>query len=224
MVTGPLGVPMPVSGGYAYIYELRSDDGTRKALRCFREDDTARRSAPPRRAASWPTPGHSPGLARHFIRAEWEETCLRTPAGTVPAMVMDWAEGRTLGAFLEAAQDDGEALRDIRERLARMLGLLAGAGIAHGDLQTGNILVDPDGTPVLIDYDGMRLPGSPRDLPPRTRTALPAPRVGRLLRSLAQGPTSPPWPWTWVWPPWPRTPASSRAFSTGENVLFRAED
>ena len=172
-----------------------------------------------------PPPGRKiPSLAGHFIRAEWEEACLKTSAGTLPAMVMDWAEGRTLGAFLEAAQDDGEALRDIRERLARMLGLLAGAGITHGDLQTGNILVDPDGAPVLIDYDGMRLPGSPAgpaspdahpnfqhpewddSCDPSLKDRFPSLALDLGLAAMAEDPGL-----------FPR-------FSTGENVLFRAED
>lgn len=160
LVLGPMGMPMPVSGGYAYIYELRSSQGVRKAFRCFREDDPPRRN----RAAAVcrglsKLRADRPELASPFIHTLWDERCLETASGTVPAMVMGWAEGATLGARLEALQDKPAALVELRERIASMLRLLEGAGIVHGDLQTGNILIRPDGTPLLIDYDGLILPG-----------------------------------------------------------------
>ena len=225
LVMGPLGAPMPVSGGYAYIYELRDGGGSRKALRCFKEDDKDRRA----RAASVcrglaDLSAARPDLSAHFIRTAWEESCLRTPAGTVPAMVMDWAEGSTLGARLEAVQDNPAALRDLRERIHRMLTQLAVEGIVHGDLQTGNILIGTDGTPVLIDYDGLVLPGLPSgsvspDLHPNfqhpewddscdpgLKDRFPSIVLDLGLAAAAEDPGL-----------FPR-------FSTGENVLFRAED
>lgn len=160
LALGPLGMPMPVSGGYAYIYELRNSQGGRKAFRCFREDDPPRRS----RAAAVcrglsKLRADRPELASHFIHTLWEERCLETASGTVPAMVMGWAEGATLGARLEALQDKPAAFVELRERIAGMLRLLEDASIVHGDLQTGNILIKYDGTPLLIDYDGLILPG-----------------------------------------------------------------
>lgn len=225
VVPGPMGLPMPVSGGYAYIYELRDGGGHRKALRCFREDDPGRRA----RAAAVcqglaRVRASRPDLAAHFIRAVWEEKCLSTSAGTVPAMVMDWAEGVTLGARLEALQDDPGGLRDLRERIHRMLALLAAEGIVHGDLQTGNILIGPDGNPVLIDYDGLILPGlpsgsaSPDQHPnfqhpewndscdPALKDRFPSIVLDLGLAAAAED--------LGLFP----------RFSTGENVLFRAED
>ena len=225
LVPGPLGLPMPVSGGYAYIYQLRDGGGSRKALRCFREDDKPRRA----RAAAVcrglaEIRSSRPDLAAHFIPTAWEEECLTTSAGTVPAMVMDWAEGATLGARLEALQDDPGALRNLRERIYRMLALLAAEGIVHGDLQTGNILIEPDGTPVLIDYDGLSLPGlhtgpaSP-DLHPNFQhpewddSCDPAlkDRFPSLVLDLGLAAAA-------------EDPGLFPRFSTGENVLFRAED
>src|SRR5436305_8445438 len=43
-------------------------------------------------------------------------------------------------------------------RFAELVGELRAAGIAHGDLQHGNILVAPGGDLRLTDYDGMYVP------------------------------------------------------------------
>ncbi|HSV55744.1 MAG TPA: hypothetical protein VLH39_01365 [Magnetospirillaceae bacterium] len=225
VVPGPIGLPMPVSGGYAYIYELRNGGGSRKALRCFREDDRERRARTAtvcrgldQVRTSWPD------LAAHFIWAAWEDACLETPAGPVPAMVMNWVEGVTLGARLEALQDDPGGLRDLRERIARMLILLASERIVHGDLQTGNILTGPDGTPVLIDYDGLILPGVPSaSISPDLHPNFQHPewndscdpelkdRFPSIVLDLGLAAAS-------------EDPGLFPRFSTGENVLFRAED
>lgn len=225
VVNGPLGLPMPVSGGYAYIYELRSEGGGRKALRCFREDDPVRRARAARVCRDLSAAlQSSPALRPHFLNASWEEPCIRTGKGDIPAMVMDWADARTLGAFLEAAQDDPSALLAARERIAELLALLASEGIVHGDLQTGNILIRSDGTPVLIDYDGMRFPSSPEepaapdahphfqhpewdeDCNPALKDRFPSLAIDLGLAALAA------------------RPGLFARFSTGENVLLRAED
>ncbi|MBP7263778.1 MAG: phosphotransferase [Spirochaetia bacterium] len=225
LVLGPSHMPMPVSGGYAYIYELRDAGGTRKALRCFREDEPARRT---RAAAVCAGLGqktdHSPDLSAHFIPATWVDPCVRTSAGEVPAMVMDWANGVTLGAKLEAIQDDPTSLRELRARIANMLGLLVRHGVVHGDLQTGNILVKPDGTPVLIDYDGMLLPG--------VQTGPASPDLHPNFQHPAWDDSCDPW----LKDRFPamvmdlglaaaaEDPGLFQRFSTGENIIFRSED
>lgn len=225
LVMGPMGAPMPVSGGYAYVYELRDGGKGRKALRCFREDDSKRRILAARACSDLATAVKvNPELRPHFLTTSWEDPCIKTASGTIPAMVMEWADARTLGAQLEAIQDNPSSLLAVRERIAEFLKVLAMKGIVHGDLQTGNILIRSDGTPVLIDYDGMRFPSTPQGpasldshpnfqhpewddkCDPNFKDRFPAIAIDLGLAALAAN------------------PELFQRYSTGENVLFRAED
>ncbi|GAP66858.1 Mn2+-dependent serine/threonine protein kinase [Mizugakiibacter sediminis] len=69
---------------------------------------------------------------------------------------MAWASGTTLGEFLEDNLRNSAALGRLADALAKLAAYLQKEGIAHGDLQSGNLMVSRDGSSVqLIDYDGM---------------------------------------------------------------------
>jgi hypothetical protein len=57
-----------------------------------------------------------------------------------------------------AAAGDRGGLTELAARWQAMVGQLRAHGIAHGDLQHGNVLVTADGALVLVDYDGMYVP------------------------------------------------------------------
>ena len=57
-----------------------------------------------------------------------------------------------------------DVLRDVAVTWRGDLPSLRGIGIAHNDLQHGNVMVQADGRIRLVDYDGIFLPGlSPPD-------------------------------------------------------------
>ena len=72
---------------------------------------------------------------------------------------MEWVEGESLSKFVDSNYGNPEALR----RLAAQwrggpTASLSGLGIAHNDLQHGNVLVQSDRAIRLVDYDGIFLP------------------------------------------------------------------
>lgn len=88
-------------------------------------------------------------------------------AGDAPFVVMERVEGTTLAAIVARARTDGidaacDLLRgpgDWWQRVARCIASVAdalaashGAGVLHRDLKPGNVLVRPDGNPVVIDF------------------------------------------------------------------------
>jgi serine/threonine protein kinase len=153
---GPFGIPLPLSGGFAYIYDVTIPNGARKAVRCFNADFPEQRNrakAAIKKLAE--LLGENPGLRPWFVDIVWEDDCIRAAGTLVPALVMDWVDGQTLGQYLEAMHHDGSALSILREKLAALVASLSVHGIVHGDLQTGNIVIDKRGNPKLIDYDGM---------------------------------------------------------------------
>ena len=71
---------------------------------------------------------------------------------------MDWVEGDTLGIWLDKNFNNPRALEKARTDFVAIARFLEREGIAHGDIQNGNVMV-ADGEIKLIDYDGMFVPG-----------------------------------------------------------------
>lgn len=150
------GSPDPLSGGFAYIYRLTLPDRTQKAIRVFIQEDPVRdRRLPWVMKRLEEAKLQYPALRELFLPCRWIDPCVHTPKADVPALVMDWSEGQTLGEWLRKHGGNPAAILEFRERFFRMMELLEQAGIAHGDLQVGNILVNRKGCPVLVDYDGV---------------------------------------------------------------------
>jgi serine/threonine protein kinase len=68
---------------------------------------------------------------------------------------MAWAQGETLGEFLEDNRGKKGALASLLPSLVSMSAFLEKEKVAHGDMSPGNIMVSKGGAIQLIDYDGM---------------------------------------------------------------------
>ena len=147
----PLGIPRPITGGFASVYSVRS--GSRRwAVRCFLRDfaDHQERYAEIGRHIS------SAGLP-YTVGFQFLEHGIRVRGQWYPVLKMEWIEGFTFQQAVEANLQNPLALADLAQRWLKMLGALRKHGIAHGDLQHGNVLV-AGGDFRLIDYDGMFVP------------------------------------------------------------------
>ena len=72
-------------------------------------------------------------------------------------MVTEYVEGRTLVAALQASGPWSEGqVRELLEALTDGLSAVHVAGLLHRDIKPGNVMVRPDGTPVLIDFGAAR--------------------------------------------------------------------
>ena len=77
-------------------------------------------------------------------------------AGTA-YMVTEYVEGRTLAAGLKEAGPWPEPqVRELLDALTDGLAAVHGSGLLHRDIKPGNVMVRPDGTPVLIDFGAAR--------------------------------------------------------------------
>ena len=78
-----------------------------------------------------------------------------------PITRMEWVEGVSLRGFIEQNLQDPHIFKVIADDFQKMVSTLHKHGIAHGDLQDGNILIKQNGVDVklkLIDYDGLFVP------------------------------------------------------------------
>ena len=72
-------------------------------------------------------------------------------------MVMEYVEGRTLLEEVNAVGPLPEArVRDVLGALTYGLSAVHAAGLLHLNIAVRNVIVRPDGTPVLIDFDAAR--------------------------------------------------------------------
>src|SRR5437899_1759213 len=147
-----LGLPLVMSGGFALTYAVTTP--RRKcAVRCFHREIPAiqqKYDAISRKLRSL-TDGC-------FVYFDFQQSGISVRQQTFPIVRMDWVEGDTLGIWLDKHFDDPRALEKARTDFAAIARFLGLKGIAHGDIQNGNVMVT-NGDIKLIDYDGMFVPG-----------------------------------------------------------------
>lgn len=145
-----LGTPLAISGGFALTYTIKA--GPRKyAVRCFHREAKGlerRYQAIARRLAQLKSP--------YFLDFEFQPQGIRVDGTAYPIVKMAWAQGVTLGEFLEDNHGKKGALASLPNSLLALSKYLEAQHVAHGDIQTGNMMVSgTSGTIQLIDYDGM---------------------------------------------------------------------
>src|SRR5262249_41116124 len=116
-------------------------------------------------------------ISRHLRQARlpvtvdftYLEQGIRVAGRWYPVLKMQWVEGLTLNQFAAQYADTPAMLEALLQVWVRMARHLRAAGVAHCDLQHGNVLLVPGANANslalrLIDYDGMFVPalaGSP---------------------------------------------------------------
>jgi hypothetical protein len=147
-------MPRPISGNFASVFNITGSDGRRWAVKCFTryaEDQERRYGVISSRLGQLDYPWQ--------VSFEFLHTGIRVEGKWHPVLKMEWVQGTSLAQFIEAHLWDPAVLATVAKRFADMAIELASAGIAHGDLQHGNLLIAADGGLKLIDYDGMFVPG-----------------------------------------------------------------
>src|SRR6185295_14702387 len=148
-----LGMPLVTSGQFAFVYKLKSTNVNGDfAVRCFRGylgDRDQRYRAIQRHLRAHPLP-----LLTDF--AYWPEGIL-VGGHRYPTLAMQWIDGPTLDLYIEEMISRREVLLHLSQEWLKLVAALREAGIAHGDLQHGNIIVE-HGALRLVDHDGLFVP------------------------------------------------------------------
>lgn len=150
---GGSGLPLARGGGPTLTYELLTDQ-RRFALRCFQKAPDASLAQRYASICRELERIRSP----YFVNCRFIEEGIRTESGVYPVVMMDWAQGESLSSYVWSHRRDAAALHALRTALRKLAQHLSEHGIAHGDLQPGNLLVDDQQQLRLVDYDGMFIP------------------------------------------------------------------
>jgi predicted Ser/Thr protein kinase len=151
--TSNIGWPLVASGGFALTYAVETG-ASKYAVRCFHREAAGieRRYA----AISAKLAGLN---SNYFVRFEFQRAGVKINNALYPLVKMAWAQGETLGEFVESNYRNRGALTNLVASLSALAVYLESQGIAHGDIQEGNLMVADGGRKVqLIDYDGMYVP------------------------------------------------------------------
>jgi hypothetical protein len=152
------GLPRPHSGNFADVYQIQTPDGQNWAVKCFTRPVAGLRHR--YHAVS----EHIRQTQRAFmvefyfldqgicIHGQWH-----------PLVKMRWVDGLRLNEFVSEQVNKPVVLERLAQMWIRLAQELRDGGMAHGDLQHGNVLLVPGSKSSLmalklIDYDGMFVP------------------------------------------------------------------
>ena len=152
------GEPYRSSGAFAVVFKMQDkSSGKYYALKCFTEEQEGRADAY-RQIADELDMVDSPYITsvkymekELFVDSQCEED-------EFPVLLMDWVEGETMEAYIASNYHNQSAMSMLCYRFGKMAAWLRTQSFAHGDIKPDNIIVRPDGSLTLVDYDGMFVP------------------------------------------------------------------
>ena len=152
------GEPYRSSGAFAVVFKMKDEQtGKCYALKCFTEEQEGRAEAY-RQIAEELEFVDSPYITsvkylekELFVDSNCEDD-------EFPVLLMDWIEGETMETFIAENYTDSYEMSMLCYRFCKMAAWLRSQSFAHGDIKPDNIIVRPDGTLTLVDYDGMFVP------------------------------------------------------------------
>ena len=152
------GEPYRSSGAFAVVFKMQDkSSGKYYALKCFTEEQQGRAEAY-RQIADELDLLDSPYITsvkymekELFVDSQCEED-------EFPVLLMDWVDGETMEAYIAANYRNQSAMLMLSYRFGKMAAWLRTQPFSHGDIKPDNIIVRPDGSLTLVDYDGMFVP------------------------------------------------------------------
>jgi hypothetical protein len=151
--TDRLGMPLVTSGQFAYVFKLNgANAASAQAVRCFRGflgDREQRYKAIDDQLDKVSIPS--------LASFEYDPQGITVSGRKYPVLVMEWIDGLPLDVYLAEVFQRADVLKFLADLWLKTIGSLKTAGVAHGDLQHGNIIIQ-NGNIRLVDLDGMFVP------------------------------------------------------------------
>ena len=152
------GEPYRSSGAFAVVFKMKDEQtGKCYALKCFTEEQEGRAEAYRQIADELELVDSSYITSVKYLDKEIfvDSSC---EEDEFPVLLMDWIDGETMEKYIAENYQDNYAMAMLCYRFCKMAAWLRSQPFAHGDIKPDNIMVRPDGSLTLIDYDGMFVP------------------------------------------------------------------
>ena len=152
------GEPYRSSGAFAVVFKMKDEQtGKCYALKCFTEEQEGRAEAYRQIAEELEFVDSTYITYVKYLEKELfvDSNC---EDDEFPVLLMDWIEGETMETYIADHYMDNHAMSMLCYRFCKMAAWLRSQSFAHGDIKPDNIMVRPDGTLTLVDYDGMFVP------------------------------------------------------------------
>ena len=152
------GEPYRSSGAFAVVFKMKDEQtGKCYALKCFTEEQEGRAEAYRQIAEELEFVDSSYITSVKYLEKELfvDSNC---EDDEFPVLLMDWIEGETMETYIAENYTDSYEMSMLCYRFCKMAAWLRSQSFAHGDIKPDNIIVRPDGTLTLVDYDGMFVP------------------------------------------------------------------
>ena len=152
------GEPYRSSGAFAVVFKMQDkSSGKCYALKCFTEEQEGRADAYRQIADELDMVDSSYITSVKYMEKELyvDSQC---EEDEFPVLLMDWVEGETMEAYIASNYHNQSAMSMLYYRFGKMAAWLRTQSFAHGDIKPDNIIVRPDGSLSLVDYDGMFVP------------------------------------------------------------------
>nr|WP_314802806.1 PEGA domain-containing protein [uncultured Capnocytophaga sp.] len=146
------------SGAFAGVFKVKNTStGIEYALRCFLNGGNLQNI------------NRSFQIAEYISQLEVSFLCkcksfsegINIKGTYYPVILMEWIQGKKLNDYVSSILDNSIKINLLQEKLVNLSHNLETLNIAHGDIQSGNILVqeiDEDIQLKLVDYDPMFIP------------------------------------------------------------------
>ena len=152
------GEPYRSSGAFAVVFKMKDEQtGKCYALKCFTEEQEGRAEAYRQIADELEFVDSSYITSVKYLNKEIfvDSSC---EEDEFPVLLMDWIDGETMEKYIAENYQDNYAMAMLCYRFCKMAAWLRSQPFAHGDIKPDNIMVRPDGSLTLVDYDGMFVP------------------------------------------------------------------
>ena len=152
------GEPYRSSGAFAVVFKMKDEQtGKCYALKCFTEEQEGRAEAYRQIADELEFVDSSYITSVKYLDKEIfvDSSC---EEDEFPVLLMDWIDGETMESYIAENYQDNYTMAMLCYRFCKMAAWLRSQSFAHGDIKPDNIMVRPDGSLTLVDYDGMFVP------------------------------------------------------------------
>ena len=152
------GEPYRSSGAFAVVFKMKDEQtGKCYALKCFTEEQEGRAEAYRQIADELEFVDSSYITSVKYLDKEIfvDSSC---EEDEFPVLLMDWIDGETMENYIVENYQNNYAMAMLCYRFCKMAAWLRSQPFAHGDIKPDNIMVRPDGSLTLVDYDGMFVP------------------------------------------------------------------